>query len=112
MKGEIRPWGSYIVLFDADNCKVKMISVNPGHRLSYQYHNHRREVWTVIAGSGILTLEGEEIRVGKDSVIEIPTGSKHRIQNTGSEVMTFVEVQTGTYFGEDDIVRLQDDYSR
>lgn len=112
MKGEKRPWGSYEVLLDSDNCKVKTISVDPGHRLSYQYHNQRREVWTIISGSGVLTLDGDETHVEKESVIEIPIGSKHRIQNTGSEPLIFIEVQTGTYFGEDDIVRLQDDYRR
>ena len=112
MKGEKRPWGSYKVLLDSEICKVKIISVDPGHRLSYQYHNQRREVWTIIAGSGVLTLDGDETRVEKESVIEIPIGAKHRIQNTGSDPLIFIEVQTGTYFGEDDIVRLQDDYRR
>lgn len=112
MKSEKRPWGSYEVLLDSDICKVKTISVDPGHRLSYQYHNQRREVWTIIAGSGVLTLDGDETHVEKESVVEIPIGSRHRIQNTGSEPLVFIEVQTGTYFGEDDIVRLQDDYKR
>ena len=112
MPDEKRPWGSYTVLLSSEVCKVKKISVDPGHRLSYQYHNQRREAWTIVAGSGILTLDDIETHVEKEFVIEIPIGSKHRIENTGNEPLIFIEVQTGNYFGEDDIVRLQDDYRR
>ena len=81
-----RPWGKYYVLFDEPNFKLKRIEVLPGQRLSYQYHHHRQEA--------------------------CPLTAKHRVENVGEDTLIFIEVQTGTYFGEDDIVRIEDDYSR
>jgi mannose-6-phosphate isomerase len=107
-----RPWGRYEVLVDEDYCKVKRIFVNPGHRLSYQYHENRSEVWSVVKGSGKAVLDGEEKEVHPGTVIMIPTGGKHRIGNDSDEELIFIEVQHGTYFGEDDIVRIEDDYKR
>lgn len=107
-----RPWGKYFVLADEPNYKLKRIEVNPAQRLSYQYHQHRQEYWTIVAGEAVVTLNDEEFSLGYGESIFIPQGAKHRIENKNSEVLAFIEVQTGTYFGEDDIVRLQDDYER
>ena len=109
---EIRPWGEYRILEDSDECKVKRISVTPGSRLSYQYHHKREEVWVVVKGVGIVTIDDKTTDVSSGSIIHIRKEQKHRIENTGSKSLEFIEVQLGDYFGEDDIVRLQDDYSR
>ncbi|SDE44711.1 phosphomannose isomerase type II C-terminal cupin domain [Riemerella columbipharyngis] len=107
-----RPWGKYFVLEDQPNYKLKRIEVNPGHRLSYQYHHKRQEAWTIIQGTAKVTLDGEEIVFKYGETVQIPRQIKHRIQNIGEDILVFIEVQTGTYFGEDDIIRLEDDYSR
>ena len=107
-----RPWGKYYVLEDEENYKLKRIEVNAGHRLSYQYHHHRQEFWTVVQGEAVVVLDGVEHVVKYGESIFIPLGAKHRIENRSSELLVFIEVQTGTYFGEDDIVRIEDDYSR
>lgn len=109
---EKRPWGEFFVLQENSSYKIKRIEVNPGQRLSYQYHNKRSEVWIIIQGEGTVLLNDNKINYSKGDTIEIPQGVKHRIENNGSEKTIFIEVQTGTYFGEDDIVRLQDDYNR
>lgn len=109
---ELRPWGEYKILEDSDECKVKRISVFPGSRLSYQYHHRREEVWILVKGSGIVTVEDEIRAVSKGSIVHIKKEQKHRIENTGEENLEFIEVQLGEYFGEDDIIRLQDDYNR
>lgn len=111
-KHDIRPWGQYWVLEDTDNHKVKHIEVNPGGRLSYQYHHHRSEVWTVVAGVATVTLEGIVTEYHKGQVVMIPQGAKHRVQNAGTQLLELIEVQLGTYFGEDDIIRIEDDYAR
>lgn len=107
-----RPWGKYFVIEDEAHYKLKRIEVNPGQRLSYQFHHHRQEFWTIVEGEAVVILDDEEINLKYGESIFIPLGSKHRIENRGSELLAFIEVQTGTYFGEDDIVRLQDDYKR
>src|SRR5690554_3501795 len=112
MEYDHRPWGSYYVLEDAKTHKVKRIEVNPKGRLSYQYHYKRSEVWTMVQGKAKVTLDGKELDVEAGDVIEIPKEAKHRIENPGEEMLVFIEVQLGTYFGEDDIVRLEDDYNR
>lgn len=111
-KHDVRPWGQYWVLEDRDTHKVKHIEVNPGGRLSYQYHNHRSEIWTVVAGEATVTLEGEVTVYKKGDVVKIPQGAKHRVQNAGTALLELIEVQLGTYFGEDDIIRIEDDYAR
>jgi len=111
-KTDIRPWGQYWVLEDTETHKVKHIEVNPGGRLSYQYHNHRSEVWTVVKGEATVTLEGIVTVYKQGQVVHIPQGAKHRVQNAGSELLELIEVQLGTYFGEDDIIRIEDDYAR
>jgi len=112
MEYDIRPWGEYFVLEDAPTHKVKRIIVKPGGRLSYQYHHHRAEVWTIVQGEAIITLDGENKIYKKGEVAQIPLGAKHRIQNQTDQDVVFIEVQLGTYFGEDDIVRIEDDYNR
>jgi len=107
-----RPWGYYQVLSDTAEVKVKMIEVNPESRLSYQYHYRRREQWTVTYGTLTVILDDEEHTVVVGESIHIPLGAKHRAWNKTDTFVRFIEVQTGTYFGEDDIVRLEDDYER
>ena len=107
-----RPWGRYYVIEDNENYKIKRIEVNPKSRLSYQYHMQRSESWTIIKGQGIVTLDGVEYKVSAGESIKINKEAKHRMQNPSDTILVFIEVQTGTYFGEDDIVRIEDDYNR
>jgi mannose-6-phosphate isomerase len=109
---EQRPWGSFTVLEDADDHKVKRIVVLPGKRLSYQRHNQRSEHWFVVSGYGVVTLDDQDRIVGPAQAIDIAVGVAHRIECTGDVPLVFIEVQYGDYFGEDDIVRLSDDYGR
>ena len=109
---ETRPWGSFENLLDEDLCKVKKIIIKAGDAPSYQYHHKREEVWVVIQGEGELKLDDKIYKISESSVIHIPFQSKHQIRNTSSEDLVFIEVQRGSYFGEDDIVRLEDDYGR
>jgi len=112
MSVENRPWGKYEVLYDGEDCKVKKITVNPNQKLSYQYHHKRAEVWTVVKGTLTIVLDDEKIFREYGQSVRIPLGAKHRAWNETDEVVEFIEVQTGTYFGEDDIVRIEDDYNR
>ena len=112
MKIEYRPWGAYEVLHDTSEAKVKIIEVEPRSRLSYQYHTKRQEQWTVIYGELTIVLDDEKIFRKAGESIHIPLGAKHRAWNETDKPVRFIEVQTGTYFGEDDIVRLADDYDR
>lgn len=112
MEHDVRPSGQYWVLEDADTHKVKRIEVNPNGRLSYQYHHKRAEVWTIVEGVGRITLDGEVKDYNAGEVAIIPLGAKHRMENTTDEKCVFIEVQYGSYFGEDDIVRIEDDYNR
>tara|TARA_R110000824_G_scaffold59483_1_gene159691 strand:+ start:265 stop:606 length:342 start_codon:yes stop_codon:yes gene_type:complete len=107
-----RPWGNYQILYDGTDCKVKKITVNQGHRLSLQSHQRRKEDWIVVKGNGLVVLDTRWISVYPGSKVFIGIGKKHRIKNTGQEDLVFIEVQTGTYFGEDDITRYEDDYNR
>ena len=108
-----RPWGTYLVLDDeASDHKVKRIVVFPGKRLSYQRHAKRAEHWFVVAGTAKVTLDGVDRTVTAGEAVDISIGTAHRIENVGTDNVVFVEVQHGTYFGEDDIVRLEDDYGR
>ena len=107
-----RPWGSFQVLDEGPTYKVKRLEVKPGQRLSYQYHNHRAEHWVIVAGRALITLDDVVHERNATESIEVGQGVRHRIENPGPDPMTFIEVQTGTYFGEDDIVRLDDDYGR
>lgn len=108
-----RPWGEYLVLDDdATDHKVKRITVDPGQRLSYQQHAKRSEHWFVVSGVAQVTLNGELHQVEAGEAIDVPVGTAHRVENIGSDPLVFIEVQHGTYFGEDDIVRLEDDFGR
>ena len=109
---EDRPWGSFEILHEEDQLKVKRIIVKPDKRLSLQSHKHRSENWVIIHGNAVVTLNDEDIPRSANQAIYIPAGAKHRIANPGSEEVVFIEVQTGTYLGEDDIIRYQDDFNR
>jgi len=111
-KYDERPWGSFTVLDEGDGFKVKRIEVLAGKRLSYQKHARRAEHWFVVKGTAKVTLDGEEIIRKAGEAIDIPIGAAHRVENPGDELMVFVEVQQGDYLGEDDIVRLKDDFGR
>ena len=109
---EERPWGSFENLLDEDYCKVKRIIVKPGQRLSYQYHHKRSECWVIVQGWAAITLDDKTFDYEEGYTIQIKIGMKHRVQNDGEKDLIFIETQTGTYFGEDDIVRIEDDYGR
>lgn len=102
----------YEVLEDADTHKVKRIEVHAGKRLSYQRHQQRAEHWIVVQGRGVVTLDSERHELGPGDAIDVPLGAAHRIENVGDGELVFVEVQLGSYFGEDDIERLEDDFGR
>jgi mannose-6-phosphate isomerase len=111
-KFDRRPWGTFTVLDEGNNFKVKRIEVLPGKRLSYQKHTQRAEHWFVVAGTARVTLDDQDIIVEKGQAIDIPIGSAHRVENPGGELLVFIEVQRGSYLGEDDIIRLHDDFGR
>jgi mannose-6-phosphate isomerase len=108
-----RPWGNYTVLDEGADYKVKRITVHAGKRLSYQRHARRAEHWFVVDGAGRVTLDGRDFDVIPGAAVDVPVEAAHRIANTGTvEPLIFIEVQRGDYFGEDDIVRLADDFGR
>lgn len=107
-----RPWGSFTVLDEGENFKVKRIEVLPGKRLSYQKHAQRAEHWMVVAGTGLVTLNDEEITIKTGETIDIPIEAKHRVENPFAEKLIFIEIQRGAYLGEDDIIRFSDDFGR
>lgn len=107
-----RPWGNFTVLDEGAGYKVKRIVVLPGKRLSYQKHAQRCEHWMVVSGQAKVTLDGQDSLLKLGDYIDIPIGAAHRVENPGAEKLTFIEVQRGAYLGEDDIVRLQDDFGR
>jgi len=109
---EERPWGCFTVLDDAASHKVKRIEVRAGHRLSYQSHQRRAEHWFIVSGRAEVTFNGKPYLLLPGAAIDIPIGAAHRIANTGTDDLIFIEVQRGEYFGEDDIERLDDDYGR
>jgi len=112
MTPETRPWGNYTIIKEADNHKVKTIVVDPMRRLSYQTHEKRSEYWVIVSGTGTVTIDGiMSPAIGGDAFI-IEQGIPHRIENPGTEPLVFIEVQLGVYFGEDDIVRIEDDFGR
>lgn len=107
-----RPWGSFTVLDEGENYKVKRIEVLPGKRLSYQRHSRRAEHWFVVCGTAKVTLNGVEMIVNTGQSVDIGCGDAHRVENPANDALVFIETQTGDYFGEDDIVRLDDDFGR
>jgi mannose-6-phosphate isomerase len=107
-----RPWGGFTVLDDAEDHKVKRMVVRPGKRLSYQRHARRSEHWFVVRGRGRAVVDGSVRELTPGMALDIPATSAHRIENDGTVDLVFIEVQHGDYFGEDDIVRLEDDFGR
>ncbi len=110
---EQRPWGNFTVLDDkSPSYKVKQIVVLPDKRLSYQRHSKRAEHWFIVSGHAIAILDGVTYELEPGQSIDIAIGQAYRCENRGTEHVIFIEIQTGTYFGEDDIVRLEDDFGR
>ena len=107
-----RPWGSWRVLDEGPGYKVKRIAVTPGCRLSYQTHGRRSEHWLVVSGTATCVVDGEIVVAGPGDHVDVALGAAHRICNEGDELLVVIETQRGDYTGEDDIVRLEDDYSR
>jgi mannose-1-phosphate guanylyltransferase / mannose-6-phosphate isomerase len=107
-----RPWGSYESLIVAERFQVKRIIVNPGHTLSLQKHFHRAEHWIVVSGTAEVTCDDKVFILGEDESTYIPLGHQHRLSNPGKIALELIEVQTGAYLGEDDIVRYEDVYGR
>lgn len=112
MERDERPWGFYEVVDEGPSFRVKRICVYSGQRLSYQRHLKRAEHWYVVSGVGLSTVEDVETPVRVGDAVDISTGAAHRIANPGRGDLVFIEVQTGWYFGEDDVERLADDYGR
>lgn len=110
-RGE-RPWGTYTVLEENRSYKIKRIEVLPGQRLSLQMHHHRSEHWIVVSGTAKVICDDREYIVNVNESTFIPVGKQHRLENPGLIPLVIIEVQSGEYLGEDDIVRLQDDYHR
>ena len=112
LEKDTRPWGFYEVLCDESDHKVKRITVTPDKRLSLQRHQKRSEHWYVLHGQAVVTLDDSEVVLSPGQAVDINCGVKHRVANRGSENLVFIEVQTGSYFGEDDIERFEDDFGR
>ena len=109
---DTRPWGGYTVLFKGPDYQVKRIEVKPGFRFSLQKHFKRSEQWIVVSGTGVTVVGDKEIPVKRGSMIHVPLEEIHRMHNTGQTPLVFIEVQLGEYLGEDDILRLEDDFKR
>ena len=111
-KYEFKPWGSFLNILDENYTKVKQITIKPGESPSYQYHHKRSEIWIIVKGKAHVRLDGVTTLHDVGDIIEIPQGSHHQPINCGDEDLVFIEIQLGEYFGEDDIVRLEDKYGR
>ena len=107
-----RPWGAYDSIDHSDRFQVKRITVKPGARLSLQKHHHRAEHWIVVKGSALVTRGGETFLMGENQSTYIPVGAVHRMENPGEIPLELIEVQSGSYLGEDDIERFDDEYGR
>ena len=107
-----RPWGSYDSVDSGDRFQVKRLTVKPGASMSLQLHHHRAEHWIVVSGTARITRGEETFLLGENESTYIPMGTKHRIENPGKVPLHIVEVQSGSYLGEDDIVRFEDRYGR
>lgn len=107
-----RPWGRWEVLDVGERHIVKRITVNSGHKLSLQYHDHRSEHWIIVRGKALVTLGEENMTRAENETVYIPVGTVHRVANEGPEVLEFIEIQTGKILSEDDIIRLDDSYGR
>lgn len=109
---EMRPWGWFEILYEERRLKVKRIMVKPGKRLSLQSHKRRAENWVIAEGEALFTLGRKTQRLRPHQAVFIPKNRRHRIENPGRKKLVFIEVQTGSYLGEDDITRYQDDFDR
>ena len=109
---ERRPWGGFETLAEGAGYKVKQLVVEPGHRISLQRHRFRAEHWVVVAGGPRIVVGGRVRRLKPRGTVDVPRGAWHRIENPGRRPVVIIEVQHGSYLGEDDIVRRQDDYGR
>ena len=107
-----RPWGFHEALIAGERFRVERVVVQPGHRIALQKHFHRAEHWTVVQGSALVTRDGVTTLVRENESVDLPIGSLHRVENPGRIPLTLIEVQTGSYLGADDVVRLDDSYSR
>ena len=112
MSENIRPWGKYKVLDSGPGFQVKRIELNPHSRFSLQWHSKRGEKWIIVSGNGLATVGFEEIWVTSGYIVDIGLQDIHRMENIGDEPLVFIEVQLGSYLGEDDITRIEDDYGR
>jgi mannose-1-phosphate guanylyltransferase / mannose-6-phosphate isomerase len=111
-KTSLRPWGSWTTLLEGPGYKIKRVEVSPGHRLSLQSHTQRSEHWVVVSGTAWVNCDDREFDLCENKSAYIPVGSVHRLENRGAEPLVIIEVQVGEYVGEDDIVRIEDDWSR
>jgi len=109
---ELKPWGSYTNLLDIEYTKVKKIVIKPGESPSYQYHFKRSEVWIIVKGQAEVKIDCVLMQHSVGDIIRIPKKTAHQVTNIGEDELVFIEVQLGEYFGEDDIVRLEDKYGR
>jgi mannose-6-phosphate isomerase len=109
---ERRPWGGFLILEERSTHKLKRIWIHAGHRLSYQKHLKRSEHWVIVEGKAKVILDGREMLLEPGDCIHIPQGLAHRIGNIGENILTFIEIQRGDDFSEDDVIRLEDDYGR
>ena len=107
-----RPWGSYETIDSGPKYQVKKLVVNPGKKLSLQSHKHRAEHWVVVTGTATVTRDEEVLELQKDESAYLPIGTRHRLENATSDILELIEVQTGDYLGEDDIIRYDDDFGR
>ena len=107
-----RPWGNYTSIDEGNRWQVKRIEVKPGASLSLQMHHHRAEHWVVVKGTALVEKNGKEELIGENQSTYIPFGCKHRLTNPGKMTVELIEVQSGTYLGEDDIIRFEDRYGR
>ena len=107
-----RPWGSYESLNIGDGYQVKRVEVNPQSSLSLQLHEHRAEHWVVVKGTAKVTNGTDTYVVNVNQSTYIPAGTRHRLENVGKDVLQLIEIQSGSYLGEDDIIRFDDNYGR
>lgn len=110
MNFQDRPWGNYTILHTENVCQVKKLVLSPGKRISLQSHKFRSEHWFIVSGQGIAELDEDKILVGPGDSVDVPIGSRHRITCSSLEPLVFIEVQTGSSFAEDDILRFEDDF--
>ena len=107
-----RPWGNYNTMIKDNSWQVKLIVVNPGQQLSLQLHHHRSEHWVVVNGTAKVEINGDVLFLSENQSTYIPLGAKHRLTNPGKLPLSIIEIQSGSYIGEDDIVRFEDKYGR